>query len=363
MNIIVENRQQLDYFSDYFDYNKIDFIKKSFWTCIDKSENISEHIIPDNLYNTLCILDMSTVIDILHCDLATSFLEKFLHANNMLWVATEIDASLGYLRNKSLFEKLDNLQNKKNVVLWLDSDFTVNLNFKYTRYNTRYYTFLTMPRIQDTKLIKNLDSKDYLLTTITKNHARKLLVDEIHKRPGLLENSIVKAQRKKDYNNWIGNTPQHHNWFDGHLSTDLYTNSWLELVPETSITDHYFITEKTVKPIVAKTPFLILSTPGYLEYLQSIGFKTFNSVVNESYDAEQNLEIRIKMILDVLENIIKNGAENFYKECDKITEHNFNKLCEISAKKVLMMDNLIHDWILDAKNQLTSYENNLIISI
>ena len=355
MNIILENTQNLDYFSCYFEFNKIDFIKKSFWTCIDKSENISEHIIPNTLNNTLCILEISTVIDILQCDLATSFLKRFLHADNVLWVATTLDASLHYLWNKLLFEKLDNLQNKKNVVLWLDSDFTVNLNFKYTRYNTRYYTFLEMARIRNTKVIKNLDSKDYLLTTIAKNHARKLLVDEIHKRPLLLENSILKTPSKKDYTNWIGYTPHQHNWFDGYLSTDLYTNAWLELVPETSVTDHYFITEKTVKPITSKTPFLILSTPGYLEYLHSIGFKTFSSLIDESYDSEENLEIRVKMILDVLENIIKNGARDFYKQCDKITEYNFNKLCEISAKKMSMMDNLIYDWLLDAENQLTLY--------
>ena len=44
------------------------------------------------------------------------------------------------------------------------------------------------------------------------------------------------------------------------------------------------LTEKIFKPIVSKQPFMLLGAPGNLEYLRSYGFKTFDGIIDESYD-------------------------------------------------------------------------------
>ena len=37
-------------------------------------------------------------------------------------------------------------------------------------------------------------------------------------------------------------------------------------------------------------PFLVVSSTGYLHFLKCKGYKTFNGIINESYDLEENLE-------------------------------------------------------------------------
>jgi hypothetical protein len=60
------------------------------------------------------------------------------------------------------------------------------------------------------------------------------------------------------------------------------------------------LTEKIFKPIVSKQPFMLLAGPGTLEYLKGYGFKTFNSVIDESYDNIQDPDDRINAVVEQL---------------------------------------------------------------
>lgn len=60
------------------------------------------------------------------------------------------------------------------------------------------------------------------------------------------------------------------------------------------------LTEKIFKPIVSKQPFMLLAAPGNLAYLRNYGFKTFDSIIDESYDSihdnDQRTEAVVKQI-------------------------------------------------------------------
>jgi hypothetical protein len=122
-----------------------------------------------------------------------------------------------------------------------------------------------------------------------------------------------------------------HTWGDGHASMDLYRDSLVEMVPESWYKHGYFVTEKTTKPMATKTPFLILSTCFYLEYLKSLGFKTFHSLIDESYDQQYRVQDRVRLAVQSLEDIVRNGARSFYDAAQPILEHNHSRLCEIQG--------------------------------
>ena len=128
---------------------------------------------------------------------------------------------------------------------------------------------------------------------------------------------------------------------------DLYNHSFFEIVSETLYRDGHFITEKTTKPISCCLPFLVLSSPGYLKYLQSYGFKTFDGIIDESYDQEVDLEKRIDLLVEQVEKIINNGSKNFYLATRDICEHNYKKLCEITGDRDEKMDNFIFKLLSD----------------
>lgn len=64
--------------------------------------------------------------------------------------------------------------------------------------------------------------------------------------------------------------------------------------------DKLHLTEKIFKPIVSKQPFMLLAAPGNLAYLKSYGFKTFDSIIDESYDLIQDPDQRTEAVVNQL---------------------------------------------------------------
>jgi hypothetical protein len=206
------------------------------------------------------------------------------------------------------------------------------------------------PRIQARACVKLNPTHDYLLTTFKKPDRphREILWNELNSRPGLIDRGIVSyRERNLIDDQWKGLTSCEHNWNDGHASMDLYLDCFLEIVPETCYQDFYYFTEKTYKPIVTKTPFLMVSTAGYLQYLRGLGFKTFSSLIDEKYDQHSHIHNRVKHMVDVLEDIVQNGADDFYRASQDILEHNFSRLCEISGRWNYEFDSIMWNILED----------------
>jgi len=69
------------------------------------------------------------------------------------------------------------------------------------------------------------------------------------------------------------------------LPVDIYNNSYYSIVAETTVSNKYsHFTEKTAKPILAKRLFVMFAGQHFLKNLRSLGFQTFDSVIDESYD-------------------------------------------------------------------------------
>ena len=108
-----------------------------------------------------------------------------------------------------------------------------------------------------------------------------------------------------------------------------YNKTFISLVTETNINkDILFISEKTYKPIFAQQPFIIMGNPNTLEYLRSIGFKTFGDWWDESYDNELDFKKRMYKIINIVESL-----------CSK-------SLDELTQIRIDMKDILIHNYKL-----------------
>jgi len=124
------------------------------------------------------------------------------------------------------------------------------------------------------------------------------------------------------------------NNLDIELSSDLSaTIDWedqskfdIHIVPETIFdTEKVHLTEKIFKPIVMQQPFILFGGPRSLEYVRSYGFKTFNHLWDESYDYEEDSNIRFKKISDLishLNNLNSTEYKKLIQETHKITEFN-----------------------------------------
>lgn len=84
---------------------------------------------------------------------------------------------------------------------------------------------------------------------------------------------------------------------------DLNTTA-ISVVLETVVDgDKIHLTEKILRPIACGHPFVLVAGPGSLTYLKSYGFKTFDSVFDESYDQQTDTVKRLEMIVEVMKKI------------------------------------------------------------
>ena len=87
------------------------------------------------------------------------------------------------------------------------------------------------------------------------------------------------------------------------INPDWYYKSKVNIITETFFNEfEIHITEKTWKAIYLGVPFVISASKGHLKTLRDMGFKTFNSVINEDYD-EMNSKGKIKKIIDSAEEL------------------------------------------------------------
>ena len=131
---------------------------------------------------------------------------------------------------------------------------------------------------------------------------------------------------KSDIDVGVFSTTSAPNTSSADFNIDDYANTKFEVVLETLFDDSRIqLTEKILRPIACGHPFLLASTPGSLEYLRSYGFKTFNGIINESYDTEQDPVKRLNLIVDAMKSItnwVPEEQEANWIKIKEITKYN-----------------------------------------
>jgi hypothetical protein len=99
-----------------------------------------------------------------------------------------------------------------------------------------------------------------------------------------------------------------------------------------------YISEKTFRPILHKRPFILIGAAHTLQYLKSLGFKTFQDFWNEDYDAVQDASQRMLLVVDVINKISFLTVAQLQELCynmREILEHNFDHYIKYYAQDKL----------------------------
>jgi len=353
MNIIVNYDSQLAILTEYFDFNRIAYDQQVLWNT--EVDPFGRYVIPEQLTDTLLIIDGVCLEQLLDWSVSRQQLLKFCQGNNHLWVFGRFDMLMQLVKINRLLLEFDQDVFANKITLFSEagiSDRCRLLKLKNIKVKTwPYHWQLYMPRIRNAIIDKISPAHDFLLTMIKKRSSphRQVLWNELLTRPGLLNKGYASFRDSKNYKKtFIGDVTDSNGAPSPAIpSMDLYLSCWLEVVPETLYKNGFFVTEKTIKPIATKTPFLVSSTCGYLDYLRSLGFKTFNTLISESYDKQYRIEDRMRLLVDQLESIIKNSSEDFYHASKPILDHNHNVLAEINGKWIYTMDCFINQCLAE----------------
>jgi hypothetical protein len=346
MNWYIYQNDNVTVLSEYFDFNLIKYKVIDLWhnyETVGGENNLTEELL--SATNSGLVISGDVFNELISQTSSRQPLLDFLGRNNHIWVWSNIDGFNFINAGKDSIIKFDAEAPNDRICIFIDGEPFHNHwshNLKNIRIQeTKYNWLMRTSRIFNAYTDKINATKDFMLTTVNKKgrYHREVLWQELNSRPGLIDkgNAIYRQESDK----WEGHTSDNYGWKGCYISIDLYLDSWLEIVPETIYQNGYFFTEKTLKPIVTRTPFLMVSSRGYLEYLKSLGYKTFSSLIDEKYDSEDRIEDRVRLLADQLENIIKNGSKNFYQASQSILDHNYSRSAEIAGRLQHEMDLII----------------------
>lgn len=109
------------------------------------------------------------------------------------------------------------------------------------------------------------------------------------------------------------------------IVSNLYNDSYCHLIVET----HWdadgggsFLTEKTFKAIRNLQPFVIFGTAESLALLRSLGYRTFDQYIDNSYDREHENSNRLIKLLHTVRQLKQQDLDQWYKNCAKDIVYN-----------------------------------------
>lgn len=126
-----------------------------------------------------------------------------------------------------------------------------------------------------------------------------------------------------------------------------YCDTAIEIVLETLFDDaRLYLTEKILRPMACRQPFMVLGPAGTLSLLRQYGFRTFSHVWDESYDSISDPVARMDAVLQnmqLIASLDNSQRQHIQQQCQATVEHN-------------------HKWFFSkefAQNIVSEFQNNL----
>jgi hypothetical protein len=116
-----------------------------------------------------------------------------------------------------------------------------------------------------------------------------------------------------EHNNHALAVPEHY--------TDAYFNVVVETHFDADGSGGAFLTEKTFKPIKNAQPFVLVAPTGSLQCLRDLGYRTFDSVLDNTYDLETDNTQRWLKVKHTLE-LIQQDPHSMFLRCRDDILHN-----------------------------------------
>ena len=114
----------------------------------------------------------------------------------------------------------------------------------------------------------------------------------------------------------------------------VYHNFFVEIVAETYFTGNTFYpTEKTWRPILLKTPFIVQGPQDYLNNLKKLGFQTFEKWWDEGYteDPADYQIVEIEKVITTISKWSDRKIQKVYRDMKPVLDNNFQCMQNLSS--------------------------------
>ena len=129
----------------------------------------------------------------------------------------------------------------------------------------------------------------------------------------------------------------------------IYEQTYYSVVTETLGADTFFWSEKTTKALLSQRLFVHVGAAGFLRNLHEFGFKTFDSIIDESYDQITNNKDRWNRAIDQIEFLATLDPAKVLAKTEDIRRHNYNRLLEFRKEIKTQMLEMVYNKIKEIK--------------
>lgn len=127
-----------------------------------------------------------------------------------------------------------------------------------------------------------------------------------------------------------------------YMPYEMYRRTNYTVICETLGTaDTFFLSEKTTKPLLGRRLFVMFGAVGFLKNLRKLGFKTFNQVIDESYDNIENHILRFDAAFQQVQWLSEQDPEEIYSQIHDVLDHNCNLIQNLKHKTLKQMHDLL----------------------
>lgn len=120
--------------------------------------------------------------------------------------------------------------------------------------------------------------------------------------------------------------------------TNFYKDIFVDILSESHVLGNtFFPTEKTIRPMWLKKPFIAFASKNYLCYLRQMGFRTFGDFWDETYDGYEGKDryLKILTLIDTIANKSKTELNEMYWNMKYTLDYNYNLLATQSYTTII----------------------------
>jgi len=314
--------------------------KYNIWTTHDKFYNQQDHLtvehtndgIPCYLHNDVEGINSSTSdVVVIDCMLESMHsLKTFLKYNhnkhyiifcNGWWDNTKISLPYSYTLIHHffyLFEMADTYLSPNRFCFYLNKEYKFEDN-KPLEFICLTGTKRPERNVLIDTLTKSIDYDNYILRYNGQDLGQACLSD-------------ILSQNSGQFNSYLPLVEKYYHDVSQSLPIDVYNMARFGLIIESDLIqqNQFFLTEKTIKSIITGLPFVIAGTPYFLKHLRELGFVTYNSLWDESYDDVEDFETRMTVIAKLCNRLAKFDWAAHLKELEQIKLLNRNNFLNLN---------------------------------
>jgi hypothetical protein len=274
--------------------------------------------------------------------IATLKLDEYITQGRMLLIGGgDIESRFHHLQYESFLPKVFDIPENRALYQYTDDIFNVThkpykflfLNGRFRPHRKYLLQSFKLSGLLDQAIWTNLDGsgKSHRYMRLIHNGVDLMLepfaikyLEPEYEVPRYRSNLAVTPQSsfaKADlFNNGNG-----FDWGEIYIHPTPYVDTYFSLVTETIFNYPYsFRTEKIWKPIAIGHPWIAVSNAGYYRDIRNLGFKTFNNIIDESFDTMTNDIDRVNRIRDIVEDLCRSESNliSFLAAARPVCEYN-----------------------------------------